>query len=257
MKICKALKFKNIRINNSASFNEASTKLASLLGMKELPRTLECYDVAIWQGSSPTASQVVFTDGHPSKKDYRYYHLETVDEGNNDFAMMTEVFSRRLKRKKLPDVFVVDGGTGQVNTVKKVLEEFKIDIPLVGIAKSRIKVKAGEEERTEERLFIFGRKNPYILKNCMPLYRLIVQMRDEAHRFSRKLHHKTEKKRIFHSWVDEVKGINEKTKHELKKNLDIPVGELKQMGTSDIQEKLNISREVATKIYSYFEKLSF
>ena len=147
-----------IRVNNTVNFSEAGQKLAVLLQQSDLPRRMECYDVAIWQGSSPTASQVVFIDGKPSKKDYRYYHLEEVEELNNDFVMMSEVFTRRLKRGQYPDLFVVDGGIGQVNTVKKILLEKGIDIPLVGIAKSRIKTKDGEEERTEERLFIFGKK---------------------------------------------------------------------------------------------------
>ncbi len=87
--------------------------------MKERPRVIECYDIAIWQGKSPTASQVVFHDGKADKKSYRYYHLEELPEGNNDFAMMKEVFTRRLKRRPWPDVFIVDGGVAQVNTVEK------------------------------------------------------------------------------------------------------------------------------------------
>jgi excinuclease ABC subunit C len=177
-------------------------KLKELLNLRERPIVLECYDIAIFQGTSPTASQIVFHDGKPDKKNYRHYHLEELPEGNNDFAMMKEVITRRLDNGNLPDVFIVDGGIGQVNIFKAVLEDFKIQIPVVGIAKSKtVRSKSGfrqeEIKKSEERLIIPGRSNPYMLNNNRSLYKIIVQMRDEAHRFSRRLHHKTELKRII------------------------------------------------------------
>ena len=249
-----ALSEREVRLNNINSFNQASGKLASLLGLESPPRRMECYDVAIWQGSSPTASQVVFFDGLPVKKDYRHYHLEAVDEGNNDFAMMKEVISRRLAKKNLPDVLVVDGGIGQVNTVKKVLEDFDLDIPLAGIAKSRVK---GDAEKTEERLFIYGRRNPYILKNCLPLFRLLVQMRDEAHRFSRRLHHNSEKKKLIKSWVDKIKGIGRESKDHIKKNLSRTEKEYKDLSVSELEEELNIERDIAESYTTIYIAVSF
>lgn len=202
-----------VRIENEESVYTGLHRLKDLLKMKQRPKTLEGYDVAIWQGKSPAASQVVFYEGAPDKKAYRYYHLEERPEGNNDFAMMREVFLRRLKYGKFPDVFVVDGGKAQVNTVVKVLEELDIDVPVVGIAKARNltsgNYNAREISKSEERLIIPGRSNPYILNKCPSLYRIIVQLRDEAHRFSRKLHHKAEENRLF-------KGKNKKLKK--KKN---------------------------------------
>jgi excinuclease ABC subunit C len=126
-----------VRIANADSVYVGLNKLKELLNLKERPAHLECFDVAIWQGKSPTASQVVFEEGKPNKKKYRYYHLEERPEGNNDFAMMREVISRRLDNGDLPDVFVVDGGVAQVNTVCAVLRELNIELPVVGIAKSR------------------------------------------------------------------------------------------------------------------------
>lgn len=196
-----------VRIENEESVYTGLHRLKDLLKLKQRPKTLEGYDVAIWQGKSPAASQVVFYEGAPDKKAYRYYHLEERPEGNNDFAMMREVFLRRLKYGNFPDVFVVDGGKAQVNTVVKVLEELEVDVPVVGIAKardlSRGNYKAEQISKSEERLIIPGRSNPYILNKCPSLYRIIVQLRDEAHRFSRKLHHKAEEKRLF-------KGKNKK-----------------------------------------------
>ncbi len=227
-------------------------KLRELLGLKETPKLLECYDVAIWQGSSPTASQIVFDEGIPDKKHYRYYSLEEREEGNNDFEMMKEVLSRRLKKGKLPDVFIVDGGKGQVNSFLEVLKDFSLDIPVVGIAKER----SGKHQsfrdtsvtRSEERLIIPNRLNPYILKRCPSLMRIVVSMRDEAHRFSRKLHHKKEKDRIFSSWFDDIEGVGPKTLEKIQSRLDVNLDELKKLSIDDLMKKFEINESIAQKI---------
>lgn len=197
-----AFEQQRVRLLHEDSVYVGLNKLKDLLGLKERPVVLECYDVAIFQGSSPTASQIVFHDGKPDKKNYRYYHLEERPEGNNDFAMMRELIVRRSDNGSLPDVFIVDGGLGQVNIFKEALKELSIPIPVVGIAKSKVvRTKEGfkneDIKRSEERLIIPGRTNPYMLNQNRSLYKIIVQMRDEAHRFSRKLHHKEETKRVI------------------------------------------------------------
>ncbi len=197
-----AFEQQRVRMLHEDSVYVGLNKLKDLLGMRERPVVLECYDVAIFQGSSPTASQIVFHDGKPDKKKYRHYHLEERPEGNNDFAMMKELITRRSDNGNLPDVFIVDGGLGQVNIFREALKEFGIAIPVVGIAKSKVvRTKNGfkneDIKRSEERLVIPGRSNPYMLNQNRSLFKIIVQMRDEAHRFSRKLHHKEESKRVF------------------------------------------------------------
>jgi len=197
-----AFEQQRVRMLHEDSVYVGLNKLKDLLGMKERPVVLECYDIAIFQGTSPTASQIVFHDGKADKKKYRYYHLEERPEGNNDFAMMKELITRRSDNGNLPDVFIVDGGLGQVNVFREALREFNIQIPVIGIAKSKVvRTKNGfkneDIKRSEERLVIPGRTNPYMLNQNRSLYKIIVQMRDEAHRFSRKLHHKEETKRIF------------------------------------------------------------
>lgn len=244
-----------VRLQNQESEYTGLHKLKELLNLPERPRVLECYDIAIWQGKSPSASQVVFHDGKPDKKSYRYYHLQELPEGNNDFAMMKEVFTRRLKRKPLPDVFVVDGGVAQVNIARQALREAGIDLPVVGIAKSR-DLKQGfrskKTERSEERLVIPNRSNPYILSKCPSLFRIIVQMRDEAHRFSRKLHHKAEKKRIIRSWIDDVPGIGEGTKKEILKKLTSPKEDLAKMNVKELGDLLGIQLRHAKALFDYF-----
>jgi excinuclease ABC subunit C len=199
-----AFEQQRVRMLHEDSVYVGLNKLKDLLGLKERPVVLECYDIAIFQGTSPTAAQIVFHDGKPDKKNYRNYHLQELPEGNNDFAMMRELIIRRSDNGALPDVFIVDGGLGQVNIFKEALKELGIAIPVIGIAKSKVvKSKDGfkheDIKRSEERLIIPGRSNPYMLNQNRSLFKIIVQMRDEAHRFSRRLHHKEETKRVFNT----------------------------------------------------------
>ncbi|MBY0518349.1 MAG: excinuclease ABC subunit UvrC [Bacteriovoracaceae bacterium] len=246
-----------VRIANQDSPFVGLKKLKELLNLKELPRHLECYDVAIWQGKSPAASQVVSHDGKLDKKSYRYYHLQELPEGNNDFAMMREVITRRLKHGELPDVLVIDGGVAQVNTVCAVLREMQIELPVVGIAKA--KDLSGDFKKTEivksdERLVIPGRKDPYLLFKTPALMRIIVSLRDEAHRFSRKLHHKAESKRVMATWIDEVEGIGEKVKQTILKNLNVPKETLKEMNANDISKLLGITIKQAVSITRHLNR---
>ena len=233
-----------VRIANAASPFSGLKKLKELLSLKDLPRHLECFDVAIWQGKSPTASQVVSHDGKLDKKSYRYYHLQELPEGNNDFAMMREVISRRLQHGELPDVLVIDGGVGQVNVVCSVVREMGLDLPVVGIAKSKDlsgDFTKTETSKSEERLVIPGRKDPYILTKSPALLRVIVSLRDEAHRFSRKLHHKAESKRVLGTWLDEVEGLGEKGKQLALQNLTVTKEELRLMNVNEISKLLGLT----------------
>jgi excinuclease ABC subunit C len=244
-----------VRIANSESVYMGLNKLKELLNMKERPRILECYDVAIWQGQSPTASQIVFEEGKPNKKKYRYYHLEQRPEGNNDFAMMREVISRRADNGDLPDVFIIDGGIAQVNTVTAVLKELNLDICVAGIAKSK-DLTSGDYSaekivRSEERLIIPGRSNPYILTKCPALFKILVTMRDEAHRFSRKLHHKAESKRTFATWLDEVKGLGEETKKKVLTQLSMSKEELAEYTVNDLVNYFGIKNPQAKALYAH------
>jgi len=247
-----------VRMANLDSVFMGLNKLKDLLNLRERPRILECYDVAIWQGQSPTASQIVFEEGKPLKQKYRYYHLEIRPEGNNDFAMMREVISRRIAHGDLPDVLVIDGGVAQVNTVIAVLNEMQIELPVVGIAKSKDlttgNLRATEVVRSEERLIIPGRLNPYILTKCPPLFKIIVSMRDEAHRFSRKLHHKAESKRVLATWVDEVKGLGEEAKKKILTNLSMSQEELKEYSVNDLMNYFGIKSPQAKALRAYLNE---
>lgn len=245
-----------VRLKNQDSVYIGLNKLKDLLKLKDRPKVLECYDIAIWQGKSPTAAQIVFDEGKPDRNSYRHYHLQERPEGNNDFAMMDEVFRRRLKHGNLPDVFIVDGGIQQVNTVAKVLEELAIAVPVVGIAKARDLKSVGgfrssKVQSSDERLIIKGRSNPFILTKCPSLLRIVVYMRDEAHRFSRRLHHKAEKKRVLTSWVDEVKGLNKDVRQEILKVNTLTTEELAELPQQELKDYLGISEKHAGILFEY------
>jgi len=231
--------------------------LRKILNLKDSPRILECYDIAIWQGKSPTAAKIVFREGKADKTQYRHYTLEERPEGNNDFAMMQEVLERRLKKGQLPDVFVVDGGIQQVNVFLKVLEEKGIEVPIIGLAKARVLTEMSyskEVNKSAERLVIPGRKNSIDLGKYPALFRILVSMRDEAHRFSRKLHHKHEEKRVLGSWLDEVPGIGKKTKQKILERMDLDRDELSSMSLESIERELRLSEREAQKLFEYFQR---
>ena len=238
-----------VRDQKNDSVYSALTELQRILNLKERPKLLECYDVAVWQGKSPTASQVVFFEGRADKKLYRYYHLEERPEGNNDFAMMKEVLERRLKHGGFPDIFIVDGGRAQLNVFKKLLEEKELNIPVVGIAKAK------NHNESEERLIVHNRINPYLLKRHKGLLNLLVAMRDEAHRFSRKLHHKQENKRIMVSWVDRVPNLKYDIRQKIKSNLSYSTKEIKKLSVIDLVNAFQISIGDAKRIYHYAKRL--
>jgi excinuclease ABC subunit C len=157
------------------------------LHLAKLPQRIECFDISNTQGAENVASRVVFVDGAPDKNLYRRYKIKTV-EGANDFASMKEVLGRRFSGdESLPDLVVVDGGKGQLAQAVAILEELDVQgVDVVGLAKARTEsdFQATEVKSSFERIFIPGRKNPVPLLPHMEAYKLLVHVRDEAHRFA-------------------------------------------------------------------------
>lgn len=185
--------------------------LRSDLHLKEDPVHIECFDNSNIQGTNPVASCVVFKNGKPSKKDYRKFNIKTV-VGANDFASMYEVVTRRYSRlldegQPLPQLVVVDGGRGQLDFAYKALEDLGLaeTLPIIGIAK-----------RLEE-LIRPGDPNPLFLDKNSPSLKLIMQLRDEAHRFGITFHRSLRSKGQIHSQLDDIKGIGPVAKEKLLK----------------------------------------
>lgn len=185
------------------------------LHLSAMPMRIECFDNSNIQGSDPVAGCVVFIKGKPSKKDYRKYLIKTV-EGPDDYASMKEVVKRRYKRAieenaPLPDLLITDGGKGQMSAVKDVLEELQLDIPVAGLAKDN-------KHRTSELLYGFPPQTIGIQQNT-PLFQLLTQIQDEVHRYAITFHRDKRSKRQTKSELDEIKGIGEKSKGMLLKEL--------------------------------------
>ena len=182
------------------------------LKLPKLPMHIECFDNSNIQGTSAVASCVVFKKGKPSKKDYRLFNIKTV-VGADDYASMKEVVSRRYNRmiaeaSPLPDLIITDGGQGQMEVVRQVIEdELHLDIPIAGLAKDK-------RHRTNELLFGFPPK-VIGMKPTDELFKLLAKIQDEAHRFAITFHRKKRSKAQIGSSLDEIKGIGEKTKELL------------------------------------------
>lgn len=179
------------------------------LRLPKEPRHIECFDNSNIQGTNPVAACVVFKDGKPSKKDYRHFNVKTV-EGPNDFASMEEIVFRRYKRlleekEVLPDLIVIDGGKGQLGVALKSLENLGLrgKIPIISLA-----------ERLEE-IFYPGDSYPLYLDKRSETMKVIIHLRDEAHRFGLTFHRNQRSKNAITSRLDEVPGIGEKTKTKL------------------------------------------
>ena len=184
------------------------------LHLERPPLQIECFDNSNIQGSDAVAACVVFKKTKPSKKDYRKYNIKTV-VGPDDYASMKEVVRRRYQRaieenSPLPDLIITDGGKGQMEVVREVIEdELNLAIPIAGLAKDN-------RHRTSELLFGFPPQTIGI-KQQSPLFRLLTQIQDEVHRFAISFHRDKRSKRQVASALDTIKGIGEKTKTALLK----------------------------------------
>jgi len=240
-----------IRIVNEDSPFLGLGFLQNLLQLKERPRRLECFDIAIWQGESPTAGIVVFEEGQPFKKDYRFYHLTSRPEGNNDFAFLREAFSKRLEKGHYPDVFVVDGGKGQLSQFIALLDEHKLAVPVIALAK-----ECGGKVGVEERIFIPGRANPLPLLKSRALMKILVAMRDEAHRFSRKLHHHAFHKERLGGWLDDIAGIGPKAKQKIIQKLEMGIADLQKLSALELHDLFDLDHGQAQNLHDRLQKLS-
>ena len=204
------------------------------------PLQIECFDNSNIQGSDAVAACVVFKKVKPSKQDYRKYIIKTV-EGPDDYASMKEVVRRRYQRaideeSTLPDLIITDGGKGQMEAVRQVMEELHLTIPIAGLAKDR-------KHRTSELLFGFPPQT-IGLKQHSPLFKLLEQIQDEVHRFAITFHRDKRSKRQVASALDTIKGIGEKTKTALLKEFK----SVKRIKEASLEEISAIAGEAKAKI---------
>ena len=230
------------------SWQSLSRAMVKKLHLSRAPEKIECLDISNIGGKQPVGSLVSFRKGEADKSNFRHYKIRTI-EGPDDYGMMKEVIGRRMRRgieeDTLPDLFVVDGGRGQLSMALAIAEELSITDRLdwLGIAKD----KNGEGEK----LYKPGRKNPLILQPYNPVLLYLMRIRDESHRYGVTFHRKLRNKATLFSDLDTIPGIG----IEKKKNLLKHMGSLKRIKTATIAELLEvkgIGSELAKQINSHF-----
>ena len=223
----------------------AVLQLKELLHLKKLPTRVECYDISNVQGVDKVASMVVFTNGQKDASQYRRFRIKTV-EGANDFASMKEVLIRRFERMKAddgvfgkrPDLIVVDGGLGQLDYARQAMEESGVEVQLVSLAKR------------EELVYTLGTNEPTFLPRNSYALNLLINIRDESHRFAityfRKLHNRNSIKSV----LQDVEGIGEKRRIELHRKFK-SMDALRAATIEDITNTKGMTRPIAEKLYKY------
>ena len=241
----KQYKFDRLKRSEKLNPEQKQTRLMKELQTKlklpKLPYYIECFDNSNISGTDAVAGCIVFKGMKPSKKDYRKYNIKTVS-GPDDYASMQEVVRRRYSRMMeeqtpLPDLIITDGGKGQMEVVREVVEdELHLQIPIAGLAKN-------DRHRTNELLFGFP---PQVvgLKADSELFHLLTHIQDEVHRYAITFHRDKRSKHALHSELDDIKGIGPKTKEQLLKVLK----SVKRIKDADLETLTEIIKEAKAKI---------
>ena len=216
------------------------------LHLPKIPAHIECFDNSNIQGSDAVAACVVFRMGKPSKKEYRKFNIKTV-EGPDDYASMREVVGRRYSRlleegSPLPDLIITDGGKGQMEVVREVIEDdLKLNIPIAGLAKD-------SKHRTSELLYGFPPMTIGVKQNT-PLFHLLENIQDEVHRFAITFHRDKRSKSQIASVLDNISGIGEKRKTALLKTFK-SVSRIKKASLEELTEIVgpSIAKNIQEKL---------
>lgn len=236
--------------NKERSWLDLAENMQKKLHLPVPPRRIECLDISNISGTNAVGSLVSFDSGEPEPKRYRHYRIKTV-KGPDDYAMMREVihrrFSRALTENDLPDLFMVDGGRGQLGVAEAVAADLDLAgaVNLIGIAK--------EKEDEGEKLYRPGRKNPIIFPSHNPLLLFLMRVRDEAHRFGVTFHRSLRRKQAFSSPLDQIPGVGKERKKELLKT----IGSLQQVSRASIEDLKNVAGigpALALEIHQFFNQ---
>ena len=229
--------------------------LASLqeeLGLMNLPRRIEAFDISTIQGTDSVGSMVTFDSNRPDKRGYKRFRIKSV-AGQDDFGMMQEVIRRRYTNPAMgepPDLILIDGGKGQLNAAREVLAELGIDGPdVIGLAKAR----SGDTgaEREYERVFLPGQPEPVILPPASAGTHLAARVRDEAHRFAIEYHRRLREKRAVHSELDEIPGIGAARKKVLLRHFG-SVAKIRNASLQELAEVEGMTKKVAEEIIAFY-----
>ncbi len=262
------------RRDHGADLEAALEKLRARLGLRRLPSRIECFDIAHVQGTDTVASMVTFVDGVPAKQLYRRFKITT--SGNDDFASMYEVLSRRFKRTLRdrdadpdaaaaspwapPDLLVVDGGKGQLGMAVAALRDLGIELDRAGdadgvgasmdvisLAKER-ELAAGD---MPDRVYVRGQKDPVALRaNTAELF-LLARLRDEAHRFANTFHRERRSKAMLRSSLDDIAGIGKNRRTQLLKHFGT-VAAIAAASVDDLARAPGMNKRAAAAVAAHF-----
>ncbi|MBQ6512598.1 excinuclease ABC subunit UvrC [Methanobrevibacter sp.] len=223
------------------SMENALIELKKYLKLEKIPHVIEGYDISNISGKFAVGSKVSFKEGKPYKKRYKHFRMET--PGPNDFAMMEELLTRRLKMidsDPEPDLIVIDGGKGQLGMACGVLEELNLThIPIIGLAKEF------------EEIYLPNSKRPIIIPKNNKALHLLQQVRDESHRFAITYHRKLRSKDIQASSLDNIPGIGKKRKINLLKEFGT-IDNVKKASVSDLAKIKGMNQKTAENVYNYY-----
>ena len=236
------------KLNPEQKQTRLMKELQDKLHLDKLPYQIECFDNSNISGTDAVAGCIVYKGMKPSRKDYRKYNIKTVT-GPDDYASMQEVVRRRYSRMKeegtpLPDLIITDGGKGQMDVVREVVEdELHLNIPIAGLAKD-------DKHRTNELLFGFP---PQVIgmKTDSELFHILTQIQDEVHRYAITFHRDKRSKHALHSALDDIKGIGPKTRDKIlnafKSVNKIKGATVEELATVIGQEKAKAVKESLSK----------
>ena len=223
----------------------AVEELGRYLGLKHLPRRMECFDISHNQGQETVASMVVFEDGAPKKSDYRRFKIRSTEGKPDDFLSMREVTTRRyvgLAEEKLPDLIIIDGGKGQLSSALEIIRHAAghKDVPVVGLAKQF------------ELVFTEGNPDPVELPRRSQALYLIQRIRDEAHRFAITFHRKLHGKRNLVSVLDHIVGIGPKRRQSLRAHFG-SLEKIKEASVEELAAAPGMNRTSAEAVRHFFD----
>ena len=219
----------------------ALEELKTLIDLENIPKRIESFDISNIQGVDSIGSMVVFTDGKKDKKEYRRYKIKTV-VGPNDYDSMAEIVERRLKYGDLPDLILLDGGKGQVSSVKKVLDKYNVNIPLWGMYKD-------DKHKTKG---LISQEKEIELDKTSNLYRFVASIQEEVHNYAISYHRSLRNKSLTKSVLDDIQGVGEKRKKALLthfKNIE----EIKTATFEELLEVEGMNKTSAENVYNFFK----
>ena len=248
---CKQYKFDRLKqaekLNPEQKQTRLMKELQSKLKLPKIPYQIECFDNSNISGTDAVAGCIVYKGMKPSRKDYRKYNIKTV-EGPDDYASMQEVVRRRYSRMieeetPLPDLIITDGGKGQMEVVREVIEdELHLEIPIAGLAKD-------DRHRTNELLYGFPPQT-IALPPESELFKVLTQIQDEVHRYAITFHRDKRSKHALHSELDDIKGIGPKAKEALLSKFK-SVKKIKEASQEQLSEVLGPHKaEILAKYFT-------